>query len=215
MVGGRPGDRPAAAPPDGFQAGRTDPEEVPHGSLVSQAANFASKTTPAKRAEDGVSLNQWIAAAVAEKIGVVETAAEFFKRRAGKVSGARLIEFLRHAPDVKPEEEDQIRSAKQSQVVPFGRGEKTATLWPRTYVRARPAHCSMLSGPVTPLALPQTSPFEVCDAPKGHLKERRSALASMPDRSAREIADPTNQGRRQPAGCWEGTKRKLPLKHRQ
>ena len=35
-------------------------------------------------AEDGVSLNQWIAAAVAEKIGVVETAAEFFQRRAGE-----------------------------------------------------------------------------------------------------------------------------------
>ena len=32
--------------------------------------------------EDGVSMNQWIAAAVAEKVGVVETAAEFFKRRA-------------------------------------------------------------------------------------------------------------------------------------
>ena len=34
--------------------------------------------------EDGVSLNQWIAAAVAEKVGVVETAADFFKKRAGK-----------------------------------------------------------------------------------------------------------------------------------
>jgi hypothetical protein len=59
-------------------------------------------------AEDGVSLNQWIAAAVAEKIGVVETSAEFFKRRAGKASGARLIEFLRYAPNVKPEDEDQV-----------------------------------------------------------------------------------------------------------
>jgi len=29
--------------------------------------------------EDCVSLNQWIAAAVAEKVGVVETAAEFLK----------------------------------------------------------------------------------------------------------------------------------------
>lgn len=64
-------------------------------------------------AEDGVSLNQWIAVAVAEKIGVVETAAEFFKRRAGKASGARLMTFLRHAPDVKPEEEDQVKSAKR------------------------------------------------------------------------------------------------------
>jgi hypothetical protein len=51
--------------------------------------------------------------AVAEKIEVVETAAEFFKRRAGKASGARLIEFLRHAPNVKPEEEDRIRPPKQ------------------------------------------------------------------------------------------------------
>ena len=30
--------------------------------------------------EDGVSLNQWIAVAVAEKVGVVETAADFFFR---------------------------------------------------------------------------------------------------------------------------------------
>ena len=37
--------------------------------------------------EDGVSLNQWIAAAVAEKVGVVETAADFFKKRAGKATG--------------------------------------------------------------------------------------------------------------------------------
>ena len=42
--------------------------------------------------------------------------------------------------------------------------------------------------------LAQTSLFEVCDAPKGHFKERRSALASMPDKSLQEIADPTNQG---------------------
>ena len=37
--------------------------------------------------EDGVSLNQWIAAAVAEKVGVVETAADFFKKRARKAAG--------------------------------------------------------------------------------------------------------------------------------
>lgn len=36
---------------------------------------------------DGVSLNQWMAAAVAEKVGVVETAAEFFKRQAGEGHG--------------------------------------------------------------------------------------------------------------------------------
>jgi hypothetical protein len=60
-------------------------------------------------AEDGVSLNQWIAAAVAEKVGVVETAAEFFKTRSGEASGAGLAKFLRHAPDLKPEDEDRMR----------------------------------------------------------------------------------------------------------
>jgi hypothetical protein len=59
-------------------------------------------------AEDGVSLNQWIAAAVAEKVGVVETAAEFFTRRARKASGRGLVKFLRRAPDIDPEEEDRI-----------------------------------------------------------------------------------------------------------
>ena len=59
--------------------------------------------------EDGVSLNQWIAVAVAEKVGVVETAAEFFKKRAGKATGAGLMKFLRRAPNVTPEPEDAGR----------------------------------------------------------------------------------------------------------
>jgi hypothetical protein len=54
-----------------------------------------------------VSLNQWIAVAVAEKVGVIETAAEFFKKRAGKASGMGLMKFLRQAPDVPPEPNDQ------------------------------------------------------------------------------------------------------------
>jgi hypothetical protein len=58
--------------------------------------------------EDGVSLNQWIAAAVAEKVGVVETAAEFFKKRAGSATGAGMMKFLRNAPAVAPEPEDKI-----------------------------------------------------------------------------------------------------------
>jgi hypothetical protein len=47
---------------------------------IKKAAQWLAK-------EDGVSLNQWIAAAVAEKVGVVETAAAFFKKRAGKATG--------------------------------------------------------------------------------------------------------------------------------
>ncbi len=59
--------------------------------------------------EDGVSLNQWIAAAVAQKVGVVKTAADFFQKRAGKATGAGLMKFLRTAPKAAPEPEDEIR----------------------------------------------------------------------------------------------------------
>ncbi|MGH9530145.1 MAG: hypothetical protein ACRD2S_09545 [Terriglobales bacterium] len=59
--------------------------------------------------EDGVSLNQWIAVAVAEKAGMVETAADFFKKRAGDASDSRLMKFLRNAPRVAPEAEDNVR----------------------------------------------------------------------------------------------------------
>jgi hypothetical protein len=59
--------------------------------------------------EDGVSLNQWIAVAVAEKVGVMETAAEFFRKRAGKVQGEGLMKFLRKAPAVAPEPDDTLR----------------------------------------------------------------------------------------------------------
>ena len=40
---------------------------------------------------------------------VVEAAAEFFKKRAGKATGAGLRKFLRRAPDVTPEPEDAGR----------------------------------------------------------------------------------------------------------
>ena len=59
--------------------------------------------------EDGVSLNQWIAVAVAEKVGVVETAAEFFRKRAGEARGEGLLKFLRSAPNVPPDPEDTIK----------------------------------------------------------------------------------------------------------
>jgi hypothetical protein len=44
--------------------------------------------------EDGVSLNQWISVAVAQKIGAVETAAEFLKRRTGNAKPEDLDWFL-------------------------------------------------------------------------------------------------------------------------
>ena len=59
--------------------------------------------------EDGVSLNQWIAVAVAEKVGVIETASDFFSKRAGKATGAGLMKYLRTAPRNAPEPEDRLR----------------------------------------------------------------------------------------------------------
>jgi hypothetical protein len=58
--------------------------------------------------EYGVSLNQWIASVVAQKVVVVETAADFFKKGAGKTTGEGLMRFLRTAPRAVPEPEDSI-----------------------------------------------------------------------------------------------------------
>ncbi len=78
----------------------TYPLKPPHS--IKKAAQRLAK-------EDGVSLNQWITAAVAEKVGVIETAADFFKKRAGKATGHGLMKFLRNAPRVAPEPEDGLR----------------------------------------------------------------------------------------------------------
>jgi len=60
--------------------------------------------------EDGVSLNQWIAAAVVKRLwGGLETAAEFFKKRAGSATGAGLMKFLKNAPKVPPQRGDEVR----------------------------------------------------------------------------------------------------------
>ena len=71
--------------------------------------NSVKKAAQRLAKEDGVSLNQWIAAAVAEKVGVIETAADFFKKRAGKAKGNGLMKFLRNAPRITPDPEDQLR----------------------------------------------------------------------------------------------------------
>jgi hypothetical protein len=63
---------------------------------IKQAAQRLAK-------EDGVSLNQWISSAVAQKVGSIETAADFFKQRATRRKGAGLIRFLVNAPDVLEE----------------------------------------------------------------------------------------------------------------
>jgi len=51
---------------------------------------------------DGVSLNQFISAAVAEKVGALETADLFLKRIAGDSTPEDLLEFVNNAPDIPP-----------------------------------------------------------------------------------------------------------------
>lgn len=58
--------------------------------------------------EDGVSLNQWISVAIAQKIGVVETAADFLARRADKARPADMLPFLDKAKREVPPAGDEV-----------------------------------------------------------------------------------------------------------
>lgn len=58
--------------------------------------------------EDGVSLNQWIAVSIAQKIGVVETAADFLKQRAGSVRPIDMLPFLDAAKQEVPPVGDEV-----------------------------------------------------------------------------------------------------------
>ncbi len=51
---------------------------------------------------DGVSLKQFIAAAVAEKVGALRTADAFLRERAGRAKPQDLLRYLRRAPKVAP-----------------------------------------------------------------------------------------------------------------
>ena len=69
------------------------------------------KDTAARLArEDGVSLNQWIVAAVAQKIGAVETAETFLQERASGAAEGDLTRYLNRAPDASPEPGDELPS---------------------------------------------------------------------------------------------------------
>ena len=72
-------------------------------SLGSAARKFAE--------EDGVTLSQWVSMAVAQKIGAVETAEQFFRRRAQGASEIDFLEILRNAPDRAPDPGDALDAA--------------------------------------------------------------------------------------------------------
>lgn len=77
----------------------TYPLKLP-ASIKAAAARLAK--------EDGVSLNQWIALAVAQKVGAVETAAEFFRRRAGDARPEDLCSVLALVPNRPPDLGDEL-----------------------------------------------------------------------------------------------------------
>jgi hypothetical protein len=78
----------------------TYPLKLP--TSVKQAAAELAK-------EDGVSLNQFIAAAVAEKVGTLRTAREFFAERIGNAKPEDLRKILDKVPARPPVPGDEIR----------------------------------------------------------------------------------------------------------
>jgi len=71
-------------------------------SLIKRAEELAR--------EDGVSLDVWVTAAVAQKIGAVETAAEFFERRSAG-AGKGLQSYLDLVPNNPPMPGDELPRA--------------------------------------------------------------------------------------------------------
>ena len=63
--------------------------------------------------QDGVSLNQWIVAAVAQKIGAVESAERFLKDRAAGARPGGLLSLLDNAPDRPPDPGDQLMESSE------------------------------------------------------------------------------------------------------
>lgn len=77
----------------------TYPLKLPH-SVKNAAAQLAKA--------DGVSLNQFIAAAVAEKVGSLRAADTFLAERAGTARPRDLLRYLRKAPKVPPPPGDEL-----------------------------------------------------------------------------------------------------------
>jgi len=57
--------------------------------------------------EEGISVNQFVLLAVAEKIASISTI-EYLEKRAKRGNREKLLEILNKAPDVEPEEFDKL-----------------------------------------------------------------------------------------------------------
>jgi predicted HicB family RNase H-like nuclease len=85
------------APEDEEMSKNTYPLKLPT-SVKKAAAELA--------ASDGVSLNQFIAAVVAEKVGSLRAADDFLRERAGTAKAKDMLKYLRRAPKVVPSADD-------------------------------------------------------------------------------------------------------------
>ena len=65
------------------------------------------KASAEPAASDGVSLNQFIAAVVAEKVARVRTARELLRVRSGTARPRDMVNYLRRVPKAPPAIEDQ------------------------------------------------------------------------------------------------------------
>lgn len=57
--------------------------------------------------EEGISINQFVMLAVAEKVAAVSTI-EYLEKRAKRGSRKKLLDLLDKVPDVEPEEYDKL-----------------------------------------------------------------------------------------------------------
>jgi hypothetical protein len=57
--------------------------------------------------EEGISVNQFVMLAVAEKVASLSTI-EYLEKRAGRGSREKLLGILQKVPDVEPEEFDRL-----------------------------------------------------------------------------------------------------------
>jgi hypothetical protein len=82
--------------------------EAPRYKYPLQLPMSLKETATRLAREDGVSLNQWITAAVAQKIGAVEAAEQLLKRRSAGAKPGDLMHYLDGAPDVLPIPRDEL-----------------------------------------------------------------------------------------------------------
>jgi len=57
--------------------------------------------------EDGISVNQFVMLAVAEKVASISTI-EYLEKRAKRGSREKLLAILNRAPEIEPEESDKL-----------------------------------------------------------------------------------------------------------